>query len=331
MYVLPSYTLYCADDQNETLASAESMDSQPEVQWFMRPFLLDFLIEVHAQFRLRPEVLYLAINLVDRYVSKRVVYKKHYQLVGCAAMWTAAKFEDSKDKVPLVKELTEMCCKAYDESAFVQMEGHVLTTVGWNLGHPTAEAWLRLFNKEAREDQLVQDVTRFLMEITLYHRETVGIQSYDIASGAIILARFICGKPKRVSLHPAALILVLTSRPTCSKLVLPSLMSTRRNEPTESHTPSTTNSTTTTSTYPRFYTASTRPTISVEHPSSAKSGTATPRTDSPTRSRSPARFLSRATLPTSTPSRPTLDVDHGCLHPHRPRTRARPPRMVMSH
>jgi hypothetical protein len=99
------------------------MDSQPEVQWFMRPFLLDFLVEVHAQFRLRPETLYLALNLIDRYVSKRVVYKKHYQLVGCAALWTAAKFEDQKDRVPLVKELSEMCCKAYDENAFVQMEG----------------------------------------------------------------------------------------------------------------------------------------------------------------------------------------------------------------
>lgn len=176
------------------------MDAQPEVQWFMRPFLLDFLIEVHAQFRLRPEVLYLAMNLVDRYVSKRVVYKKHYQLVGCAAMWTAAKFEDSKDKVPLVKELSEMCCKAYDENAFVQMEGHVLTTIGWTLGHPTAEAWLRLFNKEAREEQKTEDITRFLMEITLYHRDHVGVQSYDIATGAIMLARHICGKPRRVSL-----------------------------------------------------------------------------------------------------------------------------------
>ncbi len=31
---------------------------QPELQWFMRPYLIDFLIEVHQQFRLRPEVLY---------------------------------------------------------------------------------------------------------------------------------------------------------------------------------------------------------------------------------------------------------------------------------
>jgi hypothetical protein len=69
------------------------MEMQPELEWYMRPFLVEFLVEIHQQCRLRPEVLYLTINLVDRYVSKRIVYKKHYQLVGCSALWLAAKFE----------------------------------------------------------------------------------------------------------------------------------------------------------------------------------------------------------------------------------------------
>lgn len=175
------------------------MDSQPEVQWYMRPFLVDFLIEVHAQFRLRPEVLFLAMNIVDRYVSKRVVYKKHYQLVGCAALWIAAKFEDAKDKVPLTKELSEMCCKAYDESAFIQMEGHVLGTIGWTLGAPTAEAWLRLYCADDQEDKRTANVARFVMETSLFHREHVGVAAYDVAAGALSVARYICGKPKRVS------------------------------------------------------------------------------------------------------------------------------------
>ncbi len=138
------------------------------------------------------------MNIVDRYVSKRVVYKKHYQLVGCAALWIAAKFEDGKDKVPLVKELSDMCCKAYDESAFIQMEGHVLSTIGWVIGHPTAEAWLRINSTGVNhEEAKVQHLARFLMEITLFHREFVGIHSSLIAAGALMLARFICGKPRR--------------------------------------------------------------------------------------------------------------------------------------
>jgi hypothetical protein len=180
------------------------MDMQPELQWYMRPYLIDFLVEIHQQFRLRPEVLYLASNIVDRYVSKRVVYKKHYQLVGCASLWIAAKFEDGKDRVPLVKELADMCCKAYDESAFIQMEGHVLSTIGWCIGHPTAEAWLRIaVNGKEQEEPRVQNAARFMMEITLFHREFVGIQSSLISEAALMLARFIYGKPRLVSNRPS--------------------------------------------------------------------------------------------------------------------------------
>ncbi|KAJ9094107.1 hypothetical protein QFC19_008059 [Naganishia cerealis] len=185
---------YMHSMESMTLASAELMDMQPELQWYMRPFLVDFLIEIHQQFRLRPEVLYLAMNIVDRYVSKRVVYKKHYQLVGCAALWIAAKFEDAKDRVPTVRELADMCCKAYDETAFIQMEGHVLQTIGWTIGHPTAEAWMRMACMgNDKEDTRTQHIARFLMEITLFHREFVGIKPSVLAAGSLMVARFICG------------------------------------------------------------------------------------------------------------------------------------------
>lgn len=200
------------------MPSAELMDMQPELQWYMRPYLIDFLIEIHQQsvhyfkiffsrftqwtlrFRLRPETLYLALNVVDRYVSKRVVFKKHYQLVGCSALWIAAKFEDAKDRVPTVQDLAQMCCNAYDESAFIQMEGHVLSTLGWSLGAPSAEAWLRMacMSPGQFEDLRTQHCARFLMEVTLFHRDFINFKPSQIAAGALILARFICQRPRHV-------------------------------------------------------------------------------------------------------------------------------------
>ena len=143
------------------------MDQQPEIKWHMRPCLVDFLVEIHFIFRLRPETLYLTLNIVDRYVSRRIVYIKHYQLVGCAALWIAAKFEDAKERVPTVQDLVQICHETYEESAFIQMEGHVLSTIQWTLGHPTAEAWAKIdvLQPVHRSDAKVQHVARFLMEI----------------------------------------------------------------------------------------------------------------------------------------------------------------------
>ncbi|PWN27459.1 hypothetical protein BDZ90DRAFT_227220 [Jaminaea rosea] len=174
----------------KTLPNLELMNAQPELRWFMRPYLVDFLLEIHQTFRLRPETLYLTMNIVDRYVSKRIVFKRHYQLVGSAALLIATKYEDAKDRVPTVADLSSMCCQAYDESAFLQMEGHILQTLGWQLGHPTAEAWMRMLCRE--EDGRTQSVARFLMELTLYHRDFIGVAPSVIAAGALMLSRFVC-------------------------------------------------------------------------------------------------------------------------------------------
>lgn len=175
-----------------TLPNLDLMNAQPELRWFMRPYLVDFIVEIHQTFRLRPETLYLTMNIVDRYVSKRIAFKRHYQLIGSAALLIAAKYEDAKDRVPTVPDLVAMCCRAYDEAAFIQMESHILQTLGWQLGHPTPEAWLRTFCMQQREETATQSVARFLMENTLFHRDFIGIPSSLIASGALMLSRFIC-------------------------------------------------------------------------------------------------------------------------------------------
>jgi len=190
---------YMHDMERCTMSSMQSMDQQPEIRWHMRPCLVDFLVEIHFTFRLRPETLYLTLNIIDRYVSRRIVYIKHYQLVGCAALWIAAKFEDAKERVPTVQDLVQICRDTYEESAFIQMEGHVLSTIQWTLGHPTAEAWLRLMCcGPCMEEPKVQHVARFLMEITLFYREFVKYPPSSIALAALTLARFLCGKARRV-------------------------------------------------------------------------------------------------------------------------------------
>ena len=162
----------------------------------MRPYLLDFLIEAHSAFQLLPETLFLTINLLDRYCSKRVVYKRHYQLVGCAALLIAAKYGDKKEKVPTIKELKSMCCSLYDDDMFLQMEWHVLSTLSWAVGHPTVDSFLRLAVKDAVHDPETENLTLYILEVALYHREFVSQKSSTLALAALALARHILGRPQ---------------------------------------------------------------------------------------------------------------------------------------
>ncbi|KAK9471450.1 cyclin-like protein [Dipodascopsis tothii] len=171
------------------------IDLQPEIQWHMRPYLLDFLIESHLSLHLQPQTLYLAINLIDRYCSRRVVYKRHYQLVGCAALWIASKYEDKKDHVPSVRELKIMCCNAYEEDMFVQMEGHVLHTLDWSIGVPTSETYLRQLTQNSCSSTL-QHLASYLCEVSMYSRSMLSFPASVMASAAYIVAQHIlCHSP----------------------------------------------------------------------------------------------------------------------------------------
>ena len=162
----------------------------------MRPYLLDFLIEAHSAFQLLPETLFLTINLLDRYCSRRVVYKRHYQLVGCAALLIAAKYGDKKEKVPTIKELKSMCCSLYDDDMFLQMEWHVLSTLSWAVGHPTVDSFVKLATKDGVPDPETENLTLYILEIAMYHREFVSKRSSVLALAALALARRILGRPQ---------------------------------------------------------------------------------------------------------------------------------------
>ena len=162
----------------------------------MRPYLLDFLIEAHAAFRLLPDTLYLTVNLLDRYCSKRIVYKRHYQLVGCAALLIAAKYGDRKERVPTIRELKGMCCSLYDEEMFTQMEWHVLQTLGWVIGHPTVDSFLQFALEGGHLDLEVEHMARYISEIAMFHKDLVSKPPSDIARSSLALARCVFNLPQ---------------------------------------------------------------------------------------------------------------------------------------
>ena len=53
----------------ETTPDGFYMKRQNDINENVRAILVDWLISVHAKFKLLPETLYLTVNLIDRYLS----------------------------------------------------------------------------------------------------------------------------------------------------------------------------------------------------------------------------------------------------------------------
>jgi len=71
------------------------------------------------KFELMDETLFLTVNIIDRYLSRQRVLRKHLQLVGVTAMLLACKYEEVF--VPVVDDFVLISDNAYTKEEVLQM------------------------------------------------------------------------------------------------------------------------------------------------------------------------------------------------------------------
>ena len=70
------------------------MDSQKELTWTLRGILVHWLAQVHAYPSLMPEMLFLAVNVIDRVLSAHIVSLAKLPLVGITSLFIASKVKE---------------------------------------------------------------------------------------------------------------------------------------------------------------------------------------------------------------------------------------------
>jgi len=90
----------------------------------VRAILVDWLINVHAKFKLLPETLFLTVNLIDRYFSMFDVKKSEVQLVGITALLIATKYEEIYP--PMVKDFIYLTDNTFTRAQILTMEKSIL-------------------------------------------------------------------------------------------------------------------------------------------------------------------------------------------------------------
>ena len=107
------------------------MDRQPDVNERMRQILVDWLVEVHLNFKLSPETLFLTVRLLDRYLAVKTVKRSKLQLVGVTCMLLAAKFEEIY--APEVRDFVNITDKAYSKAEILDMEVCILNALQFRI------------------------------------------------------------------------------------------------------------------------------------------------------------------------------------------------------
>lgn len=162
------------------------MEKQTSLTTNMRAILVDWLVEVQENFELNHETLYLAVKLVDLYLTKKNVSKERLQLVGAAALFISCKFDERCP--PMVADFLYICDDAYTKNDFLAMERSVLKTIGFDIGMPLSYRFLRRYAKCARASMETLTLARFILEMSLMEYDFLKYRESEMASASLCLA-----------------------------------------------------------------------------------------------------------------------------------------------
>lgn len=181
--------VYYKQLEETTMPNPEYMDHQDDLDWSMRGVLVDWLIEVHTRFRLLPETLFLAVNIVDRFLSSKVVPLDKFQLVGVTAMFIASKYEEVLS--PHIGNFVHVADNGFTVDEVLAAERYTLTALKYDLSYPNPMNFLRRISKADNYDIQTRTIGKYLMEISLLDHRFMSYRQSHVAAAAMYLSRLI--------------------------------------------------------------------------------------------------------------------------------------------
>lgn len=191
----PQHVSDYLDDIYEHLKSIEVnflpqlgyMANQRDLNDKMRAILIDWLVEVHQKFKLVPETLFLTTQLIDRFLERREIDRNSLQLVGVAALFIACKYEEIYP--PELKDFVYITDKAYSKNAILEMEKEIMSTLEFNITHPSTLRFLEIFIELSQvkfEEQTIL-FARYLLELFLIEYRMIKYPPSWIAAATLYI------------------------------------------------------------------------------------------------------------------------------------------------
>lgn len=179
--------------------NARYMEFQTELKWNMRSILIDWLVQVHSRFNLLPETLFLTVNYIDRFLSKRKVSLSRFQLVGAVALFIAAKYEEIN--CPSVQEIAYMVDHAYTVEDILRAERFMIDVLEFEMGWPGPMSFLRRTSKADDYDFETRTLAKYFLEITVMDYRFVASPPSWLAAASHFLSRLLLNRGDWTAAH----------------------------------------------------------------------------------------------------------------------------------
>jgi hypothetical protein len=181
---------YLKDLETKIMPDPNYMLRQRELEWRMRTILIDWLVEVHHKFRLLPETLFFAVNIIDRLLSIKPCNVNKLQLVGITAMFIASKFEEVY--APTVAQFSYMI-DGHKPDEIITAEMYILVSLDFQLAYPNPLNFLRRCSKADNYDIQSRTLAKYFLEVTLLDEVFLNTPPSVLAASSLFLAKHMLG------------------------------------------------------------------------------------------------------------------------------------------
>ena len=177
--------LLLEERQTEIKPKMGYMSTQNEINEQMRAILIDWIIEVHFQFNLRQETLYMTISIIDTYLSFHFISRKELQLLGIACLLISCKSQEIY--YPPQSKFIEVTDGAYTKEDMLKMENDILKKLNFNIVYPTPNDFYNILSKLYNLDKKQYYLGKYFIECVLIDYQMIKYSSSVIAAACIYL------------------------------------------------------------------------------------------------------------------------------------------------
>ncbi|KAL4667263.1 hypothetical protein H8959_005952 [Pygathrix nigripes] len=152
----------------------------------MRALVVDWLVQVHEYLGLASDTLYLAVHLLDSYLSAGHVRLHRLQLLGVACLFVACKMEECV--LPEPAFLCLLSADSFSRAELLRAERRILSRLDFRLHHPGPLLCLGLLAALAGSSPQVMLLATYFLELSLLEAEAAGWEPGRRAAAALSLA-----------------------------------------------------------------------------------------------------------------------------------------------
>jgi G2/mitotic-specific cyclin 1/2 len=173
-----SYFFSIVNPQERFRLPPNFLAKQPHVNSKHRESCVDFLVQMHRHISqafeqsLQLETLFLAVSILDRFLSRKVIAFEKLNLIAVSCFFVASKVEETY--YPSIDQLLRFVPRLGKKDDVLLSERLILNELRYTLGAPTPVTFLKRYAKAAFADSSIGMAARFICEFSLMSDTVVG-------------------------------------------------------------------------------------------------------------------------------------------------------------